>query len=268
MCFLNSRVLHAPPRASPTNRARQACGRRHARACVARGRQTRPLALPFPPFENMLHCLRQRQPNGESQIPRRYSQAPRTAIASGTPKAKLEPRDDTGSFRALLAPATAQRRNSNPARKSSALLAPAAAQRRISNPAATLEGSAHCWRQRQPNGETRTPRRHSSLPRIANASGNQTAKLKPRCDTYSVCALLAPAGAQCRTRTRTLSKAPLDRGVGGVETLNPKRLHCGWSGAGMQSSERARLGRRSPPTLLVRGGSQPARAFAQAGPKP
>ena len=267
MCFLNSSVLHAPPRASPTNRARQACGRRHARACVARGRQTRPLALPLPPFENMLHCLRQRQPNGESQIPRRYSQAPRTAIASGIPKAKLEPRDDTGGFRALLAPAAAQRRNSNPARKSYALLAPAAAQRRILNPAATLEGSAHCWRQRQPNGETRTPRRHSSLARIASASGSPTApaaarrrisipaatlegsahcwrqrqpngetrtprrhsslariasasgsptaKLKHRCDTHSVCALLAPAGAQRRTRSRTQSKAPLDRGVGG-----------------------------------------------------
>ena len=133
MRFLNSRVLYAPPRASPTNHARQACGRRHARACVARGRQTRPLALPVPPFEKMLHCLRQRQPNGESQIPRRHSQAPRTAIASGSPKAKLEPRDDTGGFRALLAPAAAQRRNSNPA--------------------ATLTAFVHCSRQQEPNGE-------------------------------------------------------------------------------------------------------------------
>ena len=90
----------------------------------------------------------------------------------------------------------------------------------------------HCWRQRQPSGETRTPRRPSRLPRIASASGSPTAKLKyrrdthsvrgspkaklkPRRDTHSVCALLAPAGAQRRTRTRTQSKAPLDRGVGG-----------------------------------------------------
>ena len=46
----------------------------------------------------------------------------------------------------------------------------------------------------------------------------------------------APAASACSppsVRIRTHAKAPLDRGLGG-ETLNPKGLYCGWSGAGVQ----------------------------------
>ena len=150
---------------------------------------------------------------------RRFSRSSPIAGASGSPTAKLEPRNDT---RALLAPAAAKQRNSNPAATLTAFVhcsreqEPSGELARAPRAAASLQqGQSHCWRQRQPNGETRTPQRHPSLPRIASASGSPTAKLKPCCDTYSVFALLAPAGAQRRTRTRTQSKAPLDRGVGG-----------------------------------------------------
>ena len=40
--------------------------------------------------------------------------------------------------------------------------------------------------------------------------------------------------ASAMPHLRYILKAPLDRGVGGENTLNPKRLHCGWSGAGIQ----------------------------------
>jgi len=64
---------------------------------------------------------------------RRFSRGSPIAGASGSPTAKLESRDNTRAFRALLAPAAAQRRNSNPA--------------------ATLRAFVHCSRQQEPNGD-------------------------------------------------------------------------------------------------------------------
>ena len=121
--------------------------------------------------------------------------------------------------------------------------APAAAQRRDSKPKAETAGST-----------TRRARAHAQ--RFSRACPNECAlprPPRPARDSFSACA--------------RLRKPPLIGGLGG-ETLNPKRLHSGWSGAGMRSSERARPGQRSPPTILMRGGSQPARAFSNAGPKP
>jgi len=171
------RIAHGAPRAHPRVRARFACtlAQRNASAVPAISAH-RSEGVPIPPPRAPVPAVR----NARRRQLRRFSRA---------------------------AP----------------LLAPAAAQRLKSNSATTIKPSAHpngetqtqprhsqrLWQQRQPNGESRTQRQRSSLPRIP------TAKLKPSRDSHSVCALLAPAGAQRRTRTRTQSKAPLDRGVGG-----------------------------------------------------
>ena len=151
---------------------------------LARGCQSHPLALPLQPFEasTALHvqtrgCVRDSRARWRSAMPVLFLPSPRI-VARGCPSHPL----------ALpLQPF----------------------EMRVDGSCVASAGQPHCWHQRQPNGESRTPRRQSSLPRIP------TAKLKPSRDSHSVCALLAPAGAQWRTRTRTQSKAPLDRGVGG-----------------------------------------------------
>ena len=126
------------------------------------------------------------------------------------------------------------------------IAAPAAAQRRNSTPKAKTAGSSTRQARAPAQSASRAYSKGCALPRPPRLARN---------DLF--------AFAQN-------TKAPLDMGVWGrsPKPLNPKRLYYGWSGAGVQLPWRARLGQRSSPTLLVRGGSQPARAFAQAGPKP
>ena len=108
------RALPGAPSAPRRSKARQACGRLQACARVARGRQTRPLALPLPPLE--FSGLSKRS-GTVSQKVRRVARAPSTRPAprlkhAHSPALPLSP---IRSSHALLAPAAAQRRNSSPA---------------------------------------------------------------------------------------------------------------------------------------------------------
>ena len=145
------RALPGAPSAPRRSKARQACGRLQACARVARGRQTRPLALPLPPLEFLKLSKRSDTVSEEirgaepctsglghyarrSVLPEeRHPKLPGITGASGSPTATLRTRDVFRCYRVLLAPAAAQRRNSTSA--------------------ATVVAFAHCSRKREPNGE-------------------------------------------------------------------------------------------------------------------
>ena len=161
------RSEHGAPRAHPRVRARFACtlAQRSASAVPAISAH-RSEAVRIPPPRAPPPAVR----NARRRQLRRFSRASPIAGASGSPTAKLELRDGTRAFRALLAPAAAQQRNSNPSRQQE----PDGELARAPTADASLQqGQPHCWRQRQHNGETR-----------------------PRDDTRAFRALLAPAAAQ------------------------------------------------------------------------
>ena len=123
--------------------------------------------------------------------------------------------------------------------------------------APAVHASAYVRSPGQPNGETEAP------VILAWACSRRSPS-----ETFNLC------GVQARERVAALamriasilSKAPLEKGGWGVETLNPKRLHCGRSGVGIQVRS-ARGQGVIPDTYSV--GDHTQRALSpQAGPKP
>ena len=109
----------------------------------------------------------------------------------------------------------------------------------------------------QPNGETEAP------VNLAWACSRRSPS-----ETFNLCGVQARerVAASAMRIASILSKAPLEKGGWGVETLNPKRLYSGRSGVGIQV-RRARHQGVIPDTYGV--GDHTRRALSpQAGPKP